>query len=536
MRKVFLEGINSIEDFRKNIGRKIHFVYDDIEDTFTIHDVYGYENVTIIYNNISFDTKIDRIKNCNLGHIINNIAASNPWMIPYFEDKNFPYNNTFATKNKTLMRCPYCGRTKKTKPYYTYKTHHLPCVCLDNMSYPEKLFYCLLEDLGIDFEYQFCPKWKEFIFKGKKRTARYDFLLPNHLIVETDGAWHNEDNMLSGQTKEESIMIDKLKDEIAKNNGYSVIHINCYNSDFNYIKKEIINTLSNILNLENVNWDKIESNSYSNLLKTICNYKKENPEATTTKIGEKFHFSPTTIIKYLKIGTKLGWCLYNPSYETYMSGKRMKGVVHLSTRKDAILAVDINNGEILKRYDCLEDADRDGFDGGNIAKCCKREYNFSYGFIWFYENDYSKEKAILIIENMRRNGWQRGVKQYDLDGNLIKEYISIMDAERETGIPNSSISNACRRKREQVRAGNYMWRYSDEGGDKISPYIFPKKKPIYKIDLNGNIIKKYNSITEASIDNNIPLGCIARVCRGERKTAGGYIWKYADEVDNIKSA
>ena len=74
-----------------------------------------------------------------------------------------------------------------------------------------------------------------------------------------------------------------------------------------------------------------------------------------------------------------------------------------------------------------------------------------------------------------------------------------------------------------------MWRYSDEGGDKISPYIFPKKKPIYKIDLNGNIIKKYNSITEASIDNNIPLGCIARVCRGERKTAGGYIWKYADE-------
>ena len=37
------------------IGRKIHFVYDDIEDTFTIHDVYGYENVTIIYNNISFD-------------------------------------------------------------------------------------------------------------------------------------------------------------------------------------------------------------------------------------------------------------------------------------------------------------------------------------------------------------------------------------------------------------------------------------------------------------------------------------------------
>ena len=40
----------------------------------------------------------------------------------------------------------------------------------------------------------------------------------------------------------------------------------------------------------------------------------------------------------------------------------------------------------------------------------------------------------------------------------------------------------------------------------------------------------YNSACEASRQTKIQRGDICRCCRGERKTAGGYHWKYVEEV------
>lgn len=38
----------------------------------------------------------------------------------------------------------------------------------------------------------------------------------------------------------------------------------------------------------------------------------------------------------------------------------------------------------------------------------------------------------------------------------------------------------------------------------------------------------YNGTREAGMANNIDHSCIAKVCRGERKTAGGYHWQYGE--------
>ena len=57
-------------------------------------------------------------------------------------------------------------------------------------------------------------------------------------------------------------------------------------------------------------------------------------------------------------------------------------------------------------------------------------------------------------------------------------------------------------------------------------------KRILQYDLNNNFIKEWSSITEASlcfknISNN-PMTNISGVLRGLRKSAFGYIWKYAN--------
>lgn len=51
------------------------------------------------------------------------------------------------------------------------------------------------------------------------------------------------------------------------------------------------------------------------------------------------------------------------------------------------------------------------------------------------------------------------------------------------------------------------------------------RKSICQYDLHGNFIKNYDSLMQASSENNISIGNISSVINGKRKMAGGYIWK-----------
>lgn len=79
---------------------------------------------------------------------------------------------------------------------------------------------------------------------------------------------------------------------------------------------------------------------------------------------------------------------------------------------------------------------------------CSRNYNNSYGTrnerIWTTMRKYSKP-----------------VLQYDLNGNFIKEYSSLNEASRQTGIGSSGICECCNHKRRKSFYG-YVWKYKEE--------------------------------------------------------------------------
>lgn len=58
----------------------------------------------------------------------------------------------------------------------------------------------------------------------------------------------------------------------------------------------------------------------------------------------------------------------------------------------------------------------------------------------------------------------RKIIQYDLDGNFIKQYNSISNAEKELHIPNQNIVKVCQGKRRT--AHNFIFRYMEEQGFK----------------------------------------------------------------------
>ena len=54
-------------------------------------------------------------------------------------------------------------------------------------------------------------------------------------------------------------------------------------------------------------------------------------------------------------------------------------------------------------------------------------------------------------------------------------------------------------------------------------------KPVYSVDKVTGEIKEYPSAKEAERCTGIYHGSIIRCCRGERKSAGGHTWFYADD-------
>ena len=66
------------------------------------------------------------------------------------------------------------------------------------------------------------------------------------------------------------------------------------------------------------------------------------------------------------------------------------------------------------------------------------------------------------LHNLKFNAWmnyRKPVMQYDLQGNRLHRYDSIMDAVRATGIKHSCIRRCCSTYRGT--AGGFKWLYAD---------------------------------------------------------------------------
>lgn len=119
--------------------------------------------------------------------------------------------------------------------------------------------------------------------------------------------------------------------------------------------------------------------------------------------------------------------------------------------------------------------------------------------------------------------------QYDLEGNFIRELNSLKEATNLLKINSSAeISRCCRGNKRQVRG--FIFRFKDN--NKVENILIPKppqhsKRPVIQYDLEGNIIKCWDSITEASIFMCGHFSSsISSVCNKKTKTAHGYKWSW----------
>lgn len=60
-----------------------------------------------------------------------------------------------------------------------------------------------------------------------------------------------------------------------------------------------------------------------------------------------------------------------------------------------------------------------------------------------------------------------------------------------------------------------------------------RQKAVVKYSADGQKVETYSSLTEAALQNNCSSAKITDVCKGRRKSTGGFQWRYAS--DNIES-
>lgn len=131
----------------------------------------------------------------------------------------------------------------------------------------------------------------------------------------------------------------------------------------------------------------------------------------------------------------------------------------------------------------------------------------------------------------RRN--RKGINQYDLSGNFISHYNSIIDAAGGDKVKASLISACCNKKIKQ--ALTYLWCFENEEPPKKLENIKYYKRAVAQFTLDGDFIAEFESgaaaarAIEPNKNSNTVASQILQVCKGQRKTARGFIWRYINE-------
>jgi len=320
----------------------------------------------------------------------NDISTTDVWMMELFVDKHISETNSRYSKKETLFKCPDCGRLYMKKIGTVYANHGLNCSCGDGWSYPNKYMYALLEQLNVVFQAEKTFSWSE-------NKIYDDYIEYNGLkiITEQHGIQHYK-RSIGNRSVEEEIQNDTFKKELAIRNGIDYYFtIDCRKSDSEFIRHSILSSgLLDIINISGdiIDWDKCDLFAHSNFAKTICDYKTLQKNMTHRDIANIFHVSYNTILKYIKIGSKYGWC----EYEKFDDRKKLDKCHRINHGSKPIYCETIDmyfrDSSVAESYlsnkECI-------FFSRQIRQSIQRNNKYrGYKFLYVSQNEFNTKKQV----------------------------------------------------------------------------------------------------------------------------------------------
>lgn len=128
-------------------------------------------------------------------------------------------------------------------------------------------------------------------------------------------------------------------------------------------------------------------------------------------------------------------------------------------------------------------------------------------------------KLLLYEKSSKKMANLVPIYRYDLNGKFEKEYKSIAEAQKDLG---KSLKNIARSIKTGGTCAGYKWSYIKS--DILKTFSEEDLKPIKvaQYDLNHNLIKVWNSVSECKKE----FPSCQKVCRKQRRSTNGYIFEY----------
>lgn len=132
--------------------------------------------------------------------------------------------------------------------------------------------------------------------------------------------------------------------------------------------------------------------------------------------------------------------------------------------------------------------------------------------------------------NKSSNHKFKKIKQFTLSGEYINTYDSIVEASKSLNVVISSITNALNGMSKTCQ--NSLWIYDNQPNpESYTRSAHPNKlyfQTVIQYDKLNNVINKFNSLIEASIQTSISIRDIRNCCTNRQKSTKGYIFKFGD--------
>ena len=88
----------------------------------------------------------------------------------------------------------------------------------------------------------------------------------------------------------------------------------------------------------------------------------------------------------------------------------------------------------------------------------------------------------------------------------------------------------CKKCGNEIENATGNWKYCEDCRNEIFKNNAKNTmKSVNQYDMDGNFIKSYESLSQASRETGISVSSISKNTRGDHQTAGGYVWKYNKE-------
>lgn len=177
-------------------------------------------------------------------------------------------------------------------------------------------------------------------------------------------------------------------------------------------------------------------------------------------------------------------------------------------------------GEYITTWESLAEAGNSfGISGQNISKAASNKHQ-SCGYLWSFElldrvnpDDYFIEKNKKFVDVI------------DLQTGEKKIHISLTEAANMIGCHITTVQRCANKPRAIYKRFRCTWNKEFLNDDKkVREYVVGVARKVGQYGSDGELIKVYNSVREAKkVASGVPL-----VLSGDRKRAGGYMWKYID--------